>query len=75
MENRSVAFAAEMTKVINSLIARRQYRHLITRRVESFCFSASQRKAKKPKSLRPLRLCGESIFIKTLLGSTLYHPL
>ncbi len=42
--------------------------YFITRRVESFCFSASQRKEKKSKALRSLRLCGEQIFIKILLG-------
>jgi hypothetical protein len=46
----SAAYAAETTKAINSLVARCQYGHFITRRVESFCFSASQRKAKKTKN-------------------------
>ena len=73
-------------KNINSLVASCQYGHFITRRVEPFCFSASppcgmrslflrgQRKAKKPKALRPLCLCGESIFIKTHLGLKSCHP-
>jgi hypothetical protein len=43
----SAAYVTEVTKDINSLVARYQYRHLITRRIESFCFSASQRKTKK----------------------------
>ncbi|MGB2688181.1 MAG: hypothetical protein WBC36_04280 [Desulfobacterales bacterium] len=59
MEKHSAAYAAETTKGINSLGASCQYGHFITQRVESFCFSASQRKAKKPKALRSLRLCGE----------------
>ncbi|MBU0985929.1 MAG: hypothetical protein KKH68_01645, partial [Proteobacteria bacterium] len=46
----SAAYAAETTKVINYLDASCQYGHFITRRVESFCFSASQRKAKKTKN-------------------------
>jgi len=59
MEKHSAAYAAETTKSTNSLVAWCNYGHFITRRVESFCFSASQRKAKKPKALRSLCLCGE----------------
>ena len=59
MEKHSAANAAETTKSINSLVTRCNYGHFITRRVEPFCFSASQRKAKKPKALRPLCLRGE----------------
>jgi hypothetical protein len=59
----SAAYAAKTTKAINSLVARFKYGHFITRRVEPFCFSASQRKAKKQKTLRSLRLCGEQSFI------------
>jgi len=47
MGKHSAAYAAEPTKVINPLVPKRQYWHFIARRVESFCFSASQRKAKK----------------------------
>ncbi len=61
MEKHSAAYAAEPTKSINFLIAISHYTHFISRRVESFCFSASlpcgmrslflwgQRKAKKQK--------------------------
>jgi len=42
----SAAYAAETTKATNVLVTRCQYGHFITRRVESFWFSASQRKAK-----------------------------
>ena len=49
MEKYSAACAAEKTKGINSLAVRFQKGQFITRRVESFCFSASQRKAKKQK--------------------------
>jgi len=66
IEKHSAAYAAETTKGINSLVARCQYGHFITRRVESFCFSASQRKAKRTKALRAPRLCGGSIIIRTL---------
>jgi hypothetical protein len=50
MEKHSAAYAAETTRGINSLVEMYQYGHFITRRVKSFCFSASQRKAKKTKS-------------------------
>jgi hypothetical protein len=50
MEKHQAAYAAETTKSINSLVAWYNYGHFITRRVESICFSASQRKAKKTKS-------------------------
>ena len=49
MEKYSAACAAEKTKGINSLAVRFQKGQFITRRVEAFCFSASQRKAKKQK--------------------------
>ena len=62
MEKYQAAFAAETTKGINSLVAGCQYARLITQRVESFCFSASQRKAKKLRALRALRLCGEKLY-------------
>jgi hypothetical protein len=66
MEKHSAAYAAGTTKSTDSLVARCNYRHFITRRIESFCFSASQRKAKKPKALRPLCLvyCSQVIFFK-----------
>jgi len=54
----SAAYAAETTKGINSLVSRCQYGHFIPRRVESFCFSASQRKAKKQ---RLCALCGFAV--------------
>ena len=66
MEKHLAAYAAERTKSMNSLVTRCNCGHFITRRVESFCFSASQRKAKKTKALRAPRLCGESVIIKTL---------
>jgi len=62
MEKHSAAYAAKTTRGINSLVEMCQYEHFITRRVKSFCFSASlpcgmrslflwgQRKAKKTKS-------------------------
>jgi len=59
MEKRYAAYAAETRKSINSLVEGCNYGHFIPRRVESFCFSASQRKAKKTKALRSLCLCGE----------------
>ena len=60
MEKHSAAYAAETTIVINSLVARCKYGHIITRRVVSFCFSASQRKAKK-KHQKLCDLCGSAV--------------
>ena len=59
MKKQSAAYAAETTKSVSSLVEKSQYGKFITQRVEPFCFSASQRKAKKTKTLRSLRLCGE----------------
>jgi len=58
MKKHSAAYTAETTKDVNFLVARSQYGQFITRRVEPFCFSASQRKAKKQKLCV---LCGSAV--------------
>jgi len=59
MEKHSAAYAAQTAKSVNFLVTRCNYGHFITRRVESFCFSASQRKAKKHRKL--CALCGSAV--------------
>jgi len=49
MERYLAAYTAETTKDL-SRPGSFAYCYLITRRVEAFCFSASQRKAKKTKN-------------------------
>jgi hypothetical protein len=41
---------------------------LLPEGLSHFAFRRLSKKQKKPKALRSLRLCGEYIFIKTLLG-------
>jgi hypothetical protein len=46
---------------------------LLPEGLSHFAFRRLSEKQKKTKALRSLRLCGEQIFIKTLLGSTSCH--
>jgi hypothetical protein len=68
IEKHKAAYTAETTKGINSLVARCQYRHFIPEGLSHFAFRRLSEKQKKTKALRALRLCGEQVFIKTLLG-------
>jgi len=70
MEKHSAACAAEKTKGINSLTVRFQKGQFITKRVESFCFSASS----VPEMAEPIPL-GSAANEKWMILSVFSAPL